>query len=132
MTQIALDSSARADVPKWDATRGDHTHEILPDLAYQRLGIVNLVYYGVPHSTENWVLIDAGLPGTANAIRRAVDARFGDSRPECIILTHAHADHAGALENLVDDWQVPVFAHDLELPYLNGVAAYPPPDASVG
>jgi glyoxylase-like metal-dependent hydrolase (beta-lactamase superfamily II) len=103
------------------------------DLANQRLGIVNVVYFGERRAGGHWVLIDAGLPATANAIRRAASARFGEgSRPVCIIMTHAHADHAGALETLANEWQVPVFAHDLELPYLNGTAAYPPPDPGVG
>lgn len=134
MTQIALDKSARADLPQEDKVRHDHTHEVLPDLAYQRIGIVNVVYYGEPRGEGGeWILIDAGLPGTAGLIRRAAEARFGESsRPRCIILTHAHADHAGALETLAQDWEVPVYAHDLELPYLNGTAAYPPPDVKIG
>jgi glyoxylase-like metal-dependent hydrolase (beta-lactamase superfamily II) len=134
MQQIPLDKSTRADLPREDEARDDHTHEIVPDLAYQRLGIVNAVFSGERRAgSGNWVLVDAGLPGTAKRIRRAASARFGeDARPSCIVLTHAHADHAGALETLAAEWQVPIFAHDLELPYLNGTAAYPPPDPRVG
>jgi glyoxylase-like metal-dependent hydrolase (beta-lactamase superfamily II) len=33
---------------------------------------------------------------------------------------------------LAESWDVPVYAHPLELPYLNGTASYPPPDPSVG
>jgi len=47
-------------------------------------------------------------------------------------MTHAHADHAGGLRSLADKWGVEVYAHDLELPYLNGTASYPPPDPKVG
>jgi glyoxylase-like metal-dependent hydrolase (beta-lactamase superfamily II) len=130
MTQVALDREARA------FEHDDHgpAHEILDDLAYQRLAIVNVVYYGRAGSTDGErVLIDAGLPGTAGSIKRAVRERFGEnSRPAAIIMTHAHADHAGALEKLAEEWDVPIFAHSLELPYLNGSAAYPPPDPSVG
>jgi glyoxylase-like metal-dependent hydrolase (beta-lactamase superfamily II) len=129
-----LDAKARADVPSEDDLRHDNTHEVLPDVAYQRIGIVNLVYFGGAASgSSDWVLIDTGLPGAAKRIKRAVAARFGlGARPGCIILTHAHADHAGALETLVREWHVPVYAHDLEVPYLNGTAAYPPPDSGVG
>jgi glyoxylase-like metal-dependent hydrolase (beta-lactamase superfamily II) len=131
MAQIQLAETARADVPELDHERHDHTHQITTDLAYQRLGIVNVVYFGEPGGP--WVLIDAGLPGTAGAIKRAAAARFGESSsPAAIIMTHAHADHAGALETLAKDWDVPIYAHPLELPYLNGTAAYPPPDPSVG
>jgi glyoxylase-like metal-dependent hydrolase (beta-lactamase superfamily II) len=126
--------TARADSPQQDHERHDHTHEVVADLAYQRLSMVNVVFYGLRHAGQrDWVLIDAGLPGTAPLIKRAADARFGKhTRPACIIMTHAHADHAGGLSYLAEEWQVPIYAHEYELPYLNGAAAYPPPDPHVG
>jgi glyoxylase-like metal-dependent hydrolase (beta-lactamase superfamily II) len=48
------------------------------------------------------------------------------------VLTHGHFDHVGALETLSGEWDVPVYAHRLEHPYLNGMASYPPADPSVG
>jgi glyoxylase-like metal-dependent hydrolase (beta-lactamase superfamily II) len=33
---------------------------------------------------------------------------------------------------LANEWDVPVYAHTLELPYLTGRSAYPPPDPTVG
>lgn len=63
----------------------------------------------------------------------AAAERFGrNARPAAIIQTHGHFDHVGALEELAADWNVPVYAHPLELPYLNGQAAYPAPDPTVG
>src|SRR3712207_4158976 len=41
-------------------------------------------------------------------------------------------DHVGVLETLAAEWDVPVVAHELEAPYLDGSASYPPPDPSVG
>jgi glyoxylase-like metal-dependent hydrolase (beta-lactamase superfamily II) len=38
----------------------------------------------------------------------------------------------GALRELADEWDAPVFAHPLEFPYLDGRASYPPPDPTVG
>src|SRR5436853_5541977 len=99
MKQATLSESARVRPPQ-DQTSDDHrTHIAVPDVVYQRLAIVNVVYYGNPGASDGgWVLIDAGLPGTANLIKRAVADRFQKgSRPACIIMTHAHADHAGAL-----------------------------------
>ncbi len=114
-----------------DTGQDEATHEIAPDLAYKRLGIVNIVFYGLPE--QDWVLIDAGLPGTAGVIRKAAEARFGQGvKPKAIVLTHGHFDHVGALRELAEDWDVPVYAHGLEHPYLNGTSAYPPPDPSVG
>ena len=71
--------------------------------------------------------------GTTGLIRGAAAERFGpESRPAAIVMTHGHFDHVGALEELSEDWQAPVYAHALERPYLDGSASYPPPDPSVG
>ena len=48
------------------------------------------------------------------------------------MLTHGHFDHVGAARELADRWQVSIYAHTLELPYLTGCSSYPPPDPTVG
>lgn len=133
-TQIPLSEDSSAIDPALDALRNDHTHEIAPDIAYRRLGIVNVVFRGPPGAGDReWVLIDTGLTGTKGFIRSAAAERFGrGSRPAAIVMTHGHFDHAGALEDLAEEWDAPVYAHPLEHPYLNGRAAYPPGDPSVG
>jgi glyoxylase-like metal-dependent hydrolase (beta-lactamase superfamily II) len=78
-----------------------------------------------------WALIDTGVPGFANAIRRTAARLFGRP-PVAILLTHGHFDHVGAVRSLAAGWQVPVYAHSLEIPYLAGRSAYPPPDPTVG
>ena len=109
-------------------------HEVAPDIAYKRLLMVNVAYLGAPAAgDQSWVLVDAGLPGIAGAIVRAAAHRFGENaRPAAIIMTHGHFDHVGALATLADRWKVPIFAHELELPYLDGRASYPPADPTVG
>jgi glyoxylase-like metal-dependent hydrolase (beta-lactamase superfamily II) len=47
-------------------------------------------------------------------------------------MTHGHFDHVGALRDLAEHWDVPIYAHELELPYLDGRSSYPPPDPTVG
>jgi len=54
--------------------------EITPDLSYRRLAMVNIVLYGQPNS-PGWVLIDAGLPGTAGMVAHSAEARFGKHGP---------------------------------------------------
>ncbi len=132
--QIPLEESSRADNPRLDAENDDSTHEIADDLAYKLLLMVNVVFYGRPGaSSGEWVLIDAGLPMTSGAISKAAEKRFGEnSKPAAIIMTHGHFDHAGGLRTLAEKWEVPVYAHELETPYLNGSASYPPPDPTVG
>jgi glyoxylase-like metal-dependent hydrolase (beta-lactamase superfamily II) len=124
--QVPIDSSARADTQKEDGV-----HELTNDVAYQRLMIVNVMYYGMPDLPE-WVLIDAGLKGSGGTIERAAEKRFGkDNPPFAIVLTHGHSDHVGALLDLAEKWNSPIYAHPLEFPYLDGRSSYPPPDPGV-
>ena len=106
--------------------------EVAPDIAAHRIVMVNVAYVGRPGS-DDWVLVDAGLHFSAPAILRTAAERFGpQSRPRAIVLTHAHFDHVGALKTLAKTWDVPVYAHALEMPYITGRSAYPPPDPTVG
>lgn len=133
MTQIPLDPAGRAENPAQDAQNPDGTHDLRPDLSYKRLAIVNVAFYGAPNASDRgWVLIDAGVPGTAGSIAGAARQRFGDSRPAAIIMTHGHFDHVGALKELSEQWDAPIYAHELELPYLDGRSSYPPADPTVG
>jgi glyoxylase-like metal-dependent hydrolase (beta-lactamase superfamily II) len=104
---------------------------IAPDVGWLPISFVNVYFVGRPGGP--WVLIDAGLPGRAEQIIAAAAGRYGAaSRPEAIVLTHGHWDHVGAAEKLAEKWDVPIYAHPLELPYLTGRSAYPPPDPTIG
>ena len=80
-----------------------------------------------------WVLVDTGLKSTGDKVRALAAGLFGQSsKPVAIIMTHAHFDHRGSLLELAEEWDVPVYCHHQERPYLTGRADYPPPDPSVG
>ena len=109
--------------------------ELTPDVARLRIAFVNVYLVGTPSAAgaTPWALVDAGLAMGAAQILDVAARRFGrDSRPAAIVLTHGHFDHVGALEPLLAVWDVPVYAHTLELPFLTGRADYPPPDPTVG
>lgn len=102
--------------------------EIARDVAVVSMSLVNAYLVG---DRQSWVLIDSGTPGSADTIQQAADARFGTaSRPRAIVLTHGHFDHAGSAKQLAAAWNVKVYAHRLERPYLTGRSLYPPPDPS--
>ncbi|GGA22966.1 MBL fold metallo-hydrolase [Psychrobacillus lasiicapitis] len=105
--------------------------EVLPDIYCHTVQIVNICLVGKPGSSE-FVLVDAGMPHSAENIISAVEERVGaGSKPSAIILTHGHFDHVGGIIELVNKWEVPVYAHPLELPFLTGKESYPKPDPTV-
>ena len=102
-------------------------------LGVGRLGILFVNVFALGKPGGPWLLVDAGLPGSAGFIRRAVARRFGpEARPQGILLTHGHFDHVGAARELAEGWDVPLFAHPLEAPYLTGRSDYPPRDPTMG
>ncbi|MCF2650658.1 MBL fold metallo-hydrolase, partial [Niallia circulans] len=88
-----------------------------------RTAIANIAYIaGLGPKKEDWVLIDTGIPYSASFILKNTKQLFNEKKPLAIILTHAHFDHIGALQTLVNKWNVPVYIHEKEIPYL-GVAS---------
>lgn len=82
---------------------------------------------------DQWVLVDTGLKWSAGKVKEMANYLFGEgSVPKAIILTHGHFDHVGTVADLAEEWDVPVYAHHLEMPYLTGQSDYPPPDPTVG
>lgn len=106
--------------------------EVVPDIFCLSVQIVNVCFIGNPRETNEFILLDAGMPRSYEFIMKEAEKRFGESfKPSSIILTHGHFDHVGALHELIKKWDVPVYAHPLEEPYLTGKSDYPPPNPEV-
>jgi glyoxylase-like metal-dependent hydrolase (beta-lactamase superfamily II) len=104
--------------------------EVAPGVKGVHILFVNV--YAI-QTSAGWTLIDTGVPLSAGKIKHWVEGQFGKgARPQAIVLTHGHFDHVGAVETLVHDWNVPVYAHYDELPFLTGREKYPAPDPGVG
>lgn len=100
------------------------------DVASLKIVFVNVYLIGSP---SRWILVDTGIPFSSRRIRRAAEDCFGPSAtPHAIVLTHGHFDHAGSALDLAQHWQVPIYTHPLEMPYLTGASDYPPGDPTVG
>ncbi len=108
--------------------------DVAPGVSFTTTQIVNVVFLGEPGAGDrDWVLVDTGMPGSRARVERAAAARFGTyNRPSAIVLTHGHFDHVGSVRELAARWDVPVYAHELEAPYLTGRSSYPPADPTVG
>jgi glyoxylase-like metal-dependent hydrolase (beta-lactamase superfamily II) len=102
---------------------------IAPGVTGLRLAFVNV--FALSHADGSWTLIDAGLPFTASIIRRWAEHHFSRP-PNAIVLTHGHFDHVSAARDLAEAWDVFIYAHPLEFPYLNGEREYPAPNPGVG
>ncbi|MCL6452045.1 MAG: MBL fold metallo-hydrolase [Alicyclobacillus sp.] len=116
----------------WESLQGLQLTPVVPDIYCLRVQIANLCFVGDPARDESWVLVDAGLAHAGERIRRAAVDRFGDRPPKAVVLTHGHFDHVGALLELCRPWDVPVYAHPSEFPYLDGSTPYPPPNLAAG
>lgn len=105
---------------------------VTTDLYCYTIQVVNVCFIGDPNNSGEWTLVDAGMPKSANAIVDEAENRFGrNARPNGILLTHGHFDHVGAIVELVQHWNVPVYVHEEEVPYLTGEKSYPDPDSSI-
>ncbi|MCX8131572.1 MAG: MBL fold metallo-hydrolase [Clostridia bacterium] len=105
------------------------SQEVIPDILLLQFSIANACIVG---EVNEWVLIDTGLENSYEYILRSAGKRFGEgSRPKAIILTHGHFDHVGSVIRLAEQWDVPVYSHELELPYITGKKDYPEGDPTV-
>ncbi|WP_373561730.1 MULTISPECIES: MBL fold metallo-hydrolase [Bacillaceae] len=105
---------------------------VLPDVYCYTDKIVNLVLVGDPNKSGEFVLIDTGMPKSAEKIMEMIQEHFGERAiPKAIVLTHGHFDHVGSVAELLEEWKIPVYAHELELPFLTGQRDYPPGDPNV-
>jgi glyoxylase-like metal-dependent hydrolase (beta-lactamase superfamily II) len=69
-------------------------------------------------------LIDTGIGMMGNSIINQIK-QIKAGLLQRILLTHGHIDHVGSIPRIVSDSNVPVFAHRLEIPYINGEIPYP-------
>src|SRR5690625_5230857 len=105
--------------------------EVLPDVFCYTIQIANIVLIGNPNFNE-FVLIDAGMPGSSDKIFYIIEERFyEDSKQQAIILTKGHFDHVVSIIKLVKRYNIQINAHPLEILYLKGEKSYPTTDATV-
>jgi glyoxylase-like metal-dependent hydrolase (beta-lactamase superfamily II) len=69
-------------------------------------------------------LVDAGIPNMAKGILKTIEGlKVGPIQR--ILLTHGHSDHVGAIKSILEVKDIPVYAHAIEIPYIEGELPYP-------
>lgn len=96
------------------------------------LGPVQANAYVVSNENGDAVIIDPGAePG------RLISAvKEKEQTPVAVLLTHAHFDHIGAVDEIRDEWSIPVYLHRREADWLgdpekNGSAFFPSAEGKV-
>ncbi|ALS78863.1 MBL fold metallo-hydrolase [Planococcus kocurii] len=90
------------------------------------LGPIQTNCYIISNDQRECLIFD---PGEESAKIEAV-VKKKNFKPIAILLTHAHFDHIGAVDDIRDRYSIPVYLHDLEKewlsrPNLNGSGKYP-------
>ena len=98
--------------------------KISPHIWQVRLSRFTAVHVWLVADAGGLTLVDSGFWFMAHDLLTAVEAV--EAGPlQRVLLTHGHPDHAGGAPLIAREWHVPVYAHRLELPFLEGERAYP-------
>jgi len=89
-----------------------------------KIWIVIPIHVWVVEDEDGVTLVDAGLPFMAKGILQFIEKLEAGPLTR-IVLTHGHGDHVGAIEKILSVIQVPIFAHRIEIPYIEGKVTYP-------
>jgi glyoxylase-like metal-dependent hydrolase (beta-lactamase superfamily II) len=107
--------STQVAVPKWREIPGKEetvsVEQVVPGLYAIRLGGVNAFLI----DSDELILVDTGVPNSADMIVQAVEAigrKRGDVRH--ILVTHCHPDHAGSLAEVKKRTGASAYMHPLD------------------
>ncbi|WP_172369254.1 MBL fold metallo-hydrolase [Sporosarcina jiandibaonis] len=90
------------------------------------LGPIQTNCYIIQDEIKNCLLIDPGEEG----LRLVSEIKKNELNPWAIMLTHGHFDHIGAVDVVRDEFNIPVYIHEIEKdtltnPEQNGSTRYP-------
>lgn len=71
---------------------------------------------------DNVYIIDTGMASYTDMQIKTAQLL---GTPQAIFLTHGHLDHINGANSITEALNIPMYAHELELPYIDGVLPYP-------
>lgn len=100
--------------------------QVTEEIVLLNLAVVNAFLIGDPLSDgKEFILVDTGLENSYSFIIESVDKYYGkDMKPKGIVITHGHYEHIGSAIKLSEYWDVPIYIHKMELPYIIGEKEY--------
>lgn len=73
-------------------------------------------------SEDGVYIIDTGMAFMGKELLREAE-KLGNVK--AILLTHGHSDHVGGVQSILRQRAIPVYAHSLDLDYMEGKAPFP-------
>lgn len=85
---------------------------------------------GIPVKINTWYVVDGeGVyiidTGMEDYARTQLNAAKSLGVPKSILLTHGHLDHINGAKYLQDELNIPIYSHEIEIPFINGEKPYP-------
>lgn len=85
---------------------------------------------GIPIKINTWYVVDGGGvylidTGMEDYADTQLNAAKFLGAPKSILLTHGHLDHIDGAKYLKNNLNIPIYAHEAEIPFINGEKPYP-------
>lgn len=85
---------------------------------------------GIPIIINTWYVVNGNNvniidTGMASYVDTQIKVAQLLGTPQAIFLTHGHLDHINGAKKLSESLNIPIYAHEKELPYINGTLPYP-------